>query len=76
MLMGSSLKKRKKTNLSKYTSFREIPKLTRTGSYAVDIPLYKVPEWVKEEQEEAGLELNPEFQREHVWSRKQQTAYG
>lgn len=59
----------------KYTSFREIPQFTRAGSYAVDIPLDRVSKWVVKEQEELGLELNPEFQRGHVWIKRQQVAY-
>ena len=59
----------------KYTSFREIPQFTRAGSYAVDIPLDRVSKWVAKEQEELGLELNPEFQRGHVWTKRQQVAY-
>ena len=59
----------------KYTSFREIPKFTRDGSYAVDVPLDRVSRWVAQEQEELGLELNPEFQRGHVWTKRQQVAY-
>lgn len=59
----------------KYTSFKEIPQFTRDGSYAVDVPLNRVSRWVAKEQEELGLELNPEFQRGHVWTKRQQVAY-
>ena len=59
----------------KYTSFKEIPQFTRDGSYAVDVPLDRVSRWVAKEQEELGLELNPEFQRGHVWTKRQQVAY-
>lgn len=47
----------------KYTSFKAIPQFTRAGSYAVDIPLDRVPKWVANEQEDPGLVLTPEFQR-------------
>ena len=59
----------------KYTSFKAIPQFTRAGSYAVDIPLDRVPKWVANEQEDPGLVLTPEFQRGHVWTKKQQVAY-
>ena len=59
----------------KYTSFKAIPQFTDIGSYATDIPLDRISKWVKVEQEDLGLELNPEFQRGHVWTRKQQVAY-
>lgn len=59
----------------KYTSFKAIPQFTRAGSYAVDVPLDMVPKWVADEQEELGLVLDSEFQRGHVWTKKQQVAY-
>jgi len=61
--------------MAKYTSFQEIPQFTRSGSYATDVPLDRVSKWIKGEQEESGLVLNPEFQRGHVWTEKQQILY-
>jgi uncharacterized protein with ParB-like and HNH nuclease domain len=31
--------------------------------------------WIKQEQEELGLQLNPKFQRGHVWTEQQQIAF-
>lgn len=73
--MGTCFATANLIDMTKYTSFRKIPKFTRVGSYAVDMPLDKIPKWVSIEQEELGLDLNPGFQRGHVWTRKQQTAY-
>lgn len=49
----------------KYTKFKEIPQFTRDGSYAIDCSLPFLKDWVADEQNE-GLELNPDFQRGHV----------
>ncbi len=55
--------------------FKDIPKFTRAGSYQVNMPLNYFVKWIKENQEECGLEMNPDFQRGHVWTEKQQIAY-
>lgn len=55
--------------------FENIPRFTRPGSYQVNMPLDRFVKWVNENVEECGLELNPDFQRGHVWTEKQQIAY-
>lgn len=55
--------------------FKDIPRFTRAGSYQVNMPLKYFVKWIKQEQEESGLELNPDFQRGHIWNEKQQIAY-
>lgn len=59
----------------KYTSFREIKKLIPPGGYTVDYPLPAIPGFIHEEEEALGLQLNPDFQRGHVWTKEQQIAY-
>lgn len=49
----------------KYNKFRDIPRYIR-ANYQVDYPLSYFEKWLKEEEEEAGLQLNPDFQRGHV----------
>lgn len=61
--------------MEKITRFADIPQFTREGSYTVDYPINYLYKWIKEEQEEMGLCLNPDFQRGHVWTEKQQIAY-
>jgi uncharacterized protein with ParB-like and HNH nuclease domain len=39
------------------------------------MPLDHFVKWVNENVEDCGLELNPDFQRGHVWTEKQQIAY-
>ena len=56
--------------------FKDIPKYTRVGSYQVNIPLeallYQINRYI---DELCMLELNPDFQRGHVWTEKQQIAF-
>ena len=56
----------------KYTSFRDIPQFTRPGGYEVDYPLPHLVEWVEQSIREEGLQMDPDFQRGHVWTEKQQ----
>lgn len=58
--------------------FRDIPKFTRDGSYVTDVSLDYVERWVQHAQAErdsAVLDLSPDFQRGHVWTREQQVAF-
>ena len=61
----------------KITKFKDIPQLTRAGSYNTNIPLTHmlktISEW--EQDEYYQLQLNPNFQRGHVWTEKQQIAF-
>ena len=54
--------------------FEDIPKFTQRPSYHVNVDLDGLVEWIKS-QEEIGLQLNPDFQRGHVWTKKQQVEY-
>lgn len=55
--------------------FQELPKFTKSGDYEVDIPLWFLEKNIQDYQESYGLDLNPDFQRGHVWTRKQQIAW-
>lgn len=59
----------------KITSFKEIPKFIQQGSYSVDYPLNSLVKWVRDEQDEMNLQLEPDFQRGHVWTEEQQKKY-
>lgn len=61
--------------MKKITKFRDIPRFTDIGRYAVDYPINHLIPWIEEEVKEDGLQLNPDFQRGHVWTEKQQIAY-
>lgn len=55
--------------------FKDIPQFTNVGSYQVNMPLQYTVGWIKDQIEELGLQLNPDFQRGHVWSEEQQIAF-
>lgn len=59
----------------KIVRFADIPQFTRSGSYAVDLGVEYLCKWVSEETRENGLQMNPVFQRGHVWTEKQQIAF-
>ena len=59
----------------KYTSFREIPQLISDGSWACDFSYQYLLDWIQREELESGLNLEPDFQRGHVWTREQQISY-
>lgn len=61
--------------MDRITRFADIPRFTREGSYAVDYPIDSLVKWIEDEQAEVGLQLNPDFQRGHVWTEDQQIAY-
>ena len=57
--------------------FKDIPQLTKEGSWQANMPMRyifdKIKEW--EEDKYYQLQLNPNFQRGHVWTEEQQVAY-
>jgi len=55
--------------------FGEIPKFTRTPNYHVDIGLDYLEKYISENVNELKLQLEPDFQRGHVWTPEQQIAY-
>lgn len=55
--------------------FSDIEQFTKSGDYEVNIRLNHLEKTLKEYDEDYGLELNPDFQRGHVWSEEQQRAY-
>ena len=59
----------------KITRFQDIPKFTREGTYQVDYNFTYLMEELDELEKNQGLQLNPKFQRGHVWVREQQIAW-
>ena len=59
--------------------FQDIKKMTRDGSYSIHVPwdlmLDHFGRWMNEDKGTAPLDINPEFQRGHVWTEEQQIAY-
>lgn len=58
----------------KITNFRDIPRFTMPASYHVNIPLDYLVQQI-DRYVGNGLQLNPDFQRGHVWTEAQQIAY-
>lgn len=54
--------------------FSEIPQFPQ-AHYAVDIPWRYILERVADDVKDLGLNLSPDYQRAHVWTREQQIAY-
>jgi hypothetical protein len=58
-----------------FMDFRSIPKLTRDGRYKIHVSWDSL-EWnLQRYVEEYNLDLDPDFQREHVWTEEKQIAY-
>lgn len=55
--------------------FSDIPKFTSEGQYTADMRLPYFVRWIDENIKELNLQLNPDFQRGHVWTKQQQIAY-
>jgi hypothetical protein len=59
-------------------NFKDIPQYTRDGNYRVNISWNYLEESLKGYQERtsvAALDLDPDFQRGHVWKESQQRAF-
>lgn len=56
-------------------NWNDIPKMTRQGSYQVDQPFHRLEKFFSELENSYGLQLNPDFQRGHVWNEQQQIAF-
>ena len=59
----------------KLTKFKDIPQFTSGGCYQCNYPLTSLVKYIEEEVETMGLQLNPDFQRGHVWTEEQQIAW-
>jgi uncharacterized protein with ParB-like and HNH nuclease domain len=55
--------------------YKDIPKLTRCGTYHCDLELEDLDHSITRYINEYDLQLNPDFQRGHVWTEAQQIAY-
>lgn len=59
----------------KITRFKDIPAFTRDGSWECDFDFKYLLEFIEKQTEIYGLQLNPDFQRGHVWTENQQIAW-
>jgi hypothetical protein len=59
--------------------FADIPTFTKSAPYSIDMPWYDIEHWIGQHSDNREdrfmVDLNPDFQRGHVWTTKQQIAY-
>ena len=55
--------------------FSDIKQFIQSGGYELDVSLNHLTRCLAGWEEDYGLELNPDFQRGHVWTEEQQIAY-
>lgn len=60
---------------TKYTRFRDIPPFVDSGSYAVDVTWDYLENHLDRLNEFHLLDLDPDFQRAHVWTEEKQIHY-
>lgn len=59
----------------KYIRFRDVPQFIQHGSYECDVSPDRLIVNIEEFVSRDGLQLDPDFQRGHVWSEAQQRAF-
>jgi len=55
--------------------FKDIPQFISSGNYSTDIPWDYLEDWLNKDRIGKKIDLNPDFQRGHVWSKKKQIDY-
>lgn len=55
--------------------FKDIPQFIECDNYHVNISMEYLVQRIAEWENELGLQLNPDFQRGHVWTEEQQIAF-
>jgi len=55
--------------------FRDIPQFTRNGSWECDFSISSAVRQIENWDKEFGVNLEPDFQRGHVWTEEQQIAW-
>lgn len=62
-------------NETRYTRFRDIPQFVDSGSYAVDVSWDYLESSLAQWNEGGLLDLDPDFQRAHVWTEDKQIQF-
>lgn len=63
------------SNDQKYTRFRSVPQFTRDGNYHIDLTWNYLEQQIEAWTREFRLELDPDFQRAHVWDDEKRSRY-
>ena len=58
-----------------YTRFQDIPAFTRDGNYRATVPWVSLEKTLAGYDQDGMLDLDPDFQRAHVWNEAQQIRY-
>lgn len=53
----------------------DVPKFLHGGDYGVDLPHDCVEGWIDSKNHSWGIDLDPDFQRGHVWNDEQRRLY-
>lgn len=61
--------------MEKLTTFKSIPKFTNDGAWECDFGCEEVVDFIFRKQTKFGLNLDPDFQRHHVWTEEQQIQF-
>lgn len=61
--------------LGPYKRFRDIPQFITWGSYAVDVSWTTLEKHLLDLGNGVDMQMDPDFQRAHVWTEDQQIAY-
>lgn len=56
-------------------SFHGIPQFTRESGYAVDVSWEYLEHHIEHQSRDGGIDLNPDFQRGHVWDLNKKIGY-
>lgn len=56
-------------------NFSDIEPFTQAGGYEINVPLKRLEKALEDWKADYGLDLNPDFQRGHVWTEEQQIAF-
>jgi hypothetical protein len=59
----------------KYTRYQDIPQFVQCGSYEVDVSPDRMLVNIEDFKKDYDLQMDPDFQRAHVWSEAQQRAF-
>ena len=55
--------------------FDDITRFVEEGTYNINVPITQLKQTLDSYAKKFGLEMNPDFQRGHVWTRAQQSSY-
>lgn len=57
------------------TRFEDVPQFTKAASYEVTVPWRSVAATLEDMSKPYGIEMDPDFQRGHVWNDEQRRRY-